>query len=72
MKTTYHFIIDKDEVENFERIIKHLGASINAKISMNTDTKNTVEYLVHLSKYEFLLVRLSCKLEKIVEVPENV
>jgi hypothetical protein len=67
MRTTYHIVINREEEAQLERILKHFGTEPSFKASMNTSDSQTFEYLVDLSKYELLYLRLSCS-GKIIEV----
>lgn len=71
MRETYHIIIEKDEQSYLDKVFAHLEVEPEMRITMNSNEENTIHYIVDLSKYELLLVRLSARTGKIVPVPNK-
>lgn len=70
MREEYHIKVDRTEKEHIERAFKYLGVEPNTVISLNTISGSALEYMVELSKYELLYVRLVCKTGAVVNITE--
>lgn len=69
MKSTYHIIIDKEDKDKLEDILTSFGTDISAKVVTTLEDNNTViDYIVTLSKYELLYIRLACNSGKIKDI----
>lgn len=66
MRTLYHIIIEKRQLEEFNRVIDSFG--LESKI-LKYDSPTKVALAVALSKYEYLFVHLTFK--GIVREAEN-
>ena len=58
MRTQYHIIIEKQELEEFNRVIDSFG--LESKL-LKYDNPTKVAISVALSKYEYLFVHLTFK-----------
>ncbi len=70
MREEYHIKIEVSEKEQLDRTLKYLGIEPNFVAALNTGKGMTLDYMVSLSKYELLYLRLSCVTGKIVNVAE--
>jgi len=70
MREEYHIKIDREEQENIQRVLQYLGIEPNFVSSMYTSKGTTLDYIVELSKYELLYLRLVCKTGAIVNISE--
>jgi hypothetical protein len=65
MRKTYHIRIDKEEEPSFTRFATHLGVKPETIIYMDVDvtdkSKGEIDFILKLSKYELLSMRLMCK-----------
>ncbi len=60
MRKVYKICVEDPEKENVENAFKHLGVTEDTRL-LHGDAGDRVEYVVSLSKYELLYLRLSCK-----------
>lgn len=58
MREEYHIKVNRSEREHVDRVLSHLGVKPTTIVSLNTDKGSTLDYIVDLSKYELLYVRL--------------
>jgi len=71
MRNTYHLTILKEDDNNFQRVVKDRKFKIEQRITINGNTiKPEVQYMIKLSKYEFLYIRLSVRILNAVNVDE--
>ena len=73
MRTTYHLVTYGHEDELLDKVCAFLGAPISTSIITHSSTspERKVDTIVELSKYELLYVRLTVKLEDIIEVGDT-
>lgn len=69
MKKHYHIIITADEKDNIVNAFATLGIEPQHTV-INTNEFNIkrYEYIIWLSKYELLYVRLACKTGRVIEI----
>ena len=68
MKSKYSIVIEKEEKEHFKEVLN----TINVTGKLKSSNAETVVYHVDLSKYEFLSLRLLCKVGKIKALTETI
>ncbi len=73
MRKRYHIKIDKKEEPSFTRIAKHLGITPKVGIYLHEDGdwQPEQDYVIQMSKYELLALRLMFKTGLIKEIEET-
>lgn len=73
MRERYHIKIAGEHVPEFERIITQLGVISEFACGL-VENGQILEndYIVELSKYELLYVRLACQAGKIINIKDTV
>lgn len=61
MKRNYHIKLPKEERGTLESVFRQLGVSPDFVSTMDANPEFSVHYIVELSKYELLYIRLACK-----------
>lgn len=73
MRERYHIKIAGEHVAEFERIITQLG--VVSKFTCGVRENNQIlenDYIVELSKYELLYIRLACQSGQIINLKSEV
>jgi hypothetical protein len=68
MRSTYHIKIDKKDHEDLKSVFGRLGMAAEPAVTTNDEHGGHYDYLVELSKYELLFLRLACKTGEIIRV----
>ena len=72
MRTKYRITIDEDERGNFDRVLSVFDRKTTTETAIGSDRAGVVryeiEYTVDLSKYELLYLRLSCKINNVINL----
>jgi len=70
MRQRYHIVLDGDNWSSFQDAAKSLSidTSFESKLT-STNGWSQYDYIVELSKYELLFLRLSCPMKKLVQLP---
>lgn len=61
MKQSYHIKVSGEERETIDSVFRYLGAEPEFVSSYDGHPEFSIHYIVDLSKYELLYVRLACK-----------
>ena len=71
MKKRYHIAITEDNLRSFEDAASALGvdSSFTSKLT-STAGWTRYDYVMELSKYELLYLRLVCPMEKLVDISD--
>jgi hypothetical protein len=69
MKERYHIQIDGEHIDQFKSTIARMGAEYEFGCSLNENGKVlNADFIVELSKYELLYLRLSVRSGKIINL----
>lgn len=74
MKKTYHIYVEYNESDNVDYALRHLNVTPTSIKKMPDDKgSGRADYIVSLSKYELLYLRLACssgKMKDITNAPQ--
>lgn len=73
MRERYHIKVAGEHIPEFEKIITQLGV-VSQFVCGIVENSKPVEndYIVELSKYELLYIRLACRAGKIINIKDTV
>lgn len=71
MRNKYHIVIEKNEDENFKSILETLKITAELRTDSVSFDANHIDYVIFLSKYELLYMRLTCKTGHLFNLDEQ-